>query len=117
MRRRRGSRGLRPSPPPGTPGWLATAAAAQRHNYARRTKAAWGLKFRPLGVGLAVAPASEVTDLTAAANAMPKSKYAKSYSEPTLWKKLGFAIVGTLPRAFRHASLGDVDAYVMHRFL
>jgi len=34
-----------------------------------------------------------------------------------LWKKLGFEIVGTLPRAFRHATLGDVDAYVMHRFL
>jgi L-amino acid N-acyltransferase YncA len=34
-----------------------------------------------------------------------------------LWKKLGFQIVGTLPKAFRHASLGDVDAYVMHRFL
>lgn len=35
----------------------------------------------------------------------------------SLWKKLGFEIVGTLPRAFRHAALGDVDAYVMHRFL
>ena len=34
-----------------------------------------------------------------------------------LWKKLGFTIVGTLPQAFRHASLGLVDAYVMHRFL
>ena len=34
-----------------------------------------------------------------------------------LWKKLGFGIVGTLPKAFRHATLGDVDAYVMHRFL
>ena len=34
-----------------------------------------------------------------------------------LWKKLGFNIVGTLPKAFRHATLGDVDAYVMHRFL
>lgn len=34
-----------------------------------------------------------------------------------LWKKLGFAIIGTLPKAFRHATLGDVDAYVMHRFL
>ena len=34
-----------------------------------------------------------------------------------LWKKLGFAIVGTLPRAFNHARLGYVDAYVMHRFL
>ena len=34
-----------------------------------------------------------------------------------LWKKLGFEIVGTLPKTFRHATLGDVDAYVMHRFL
>jgi L-amino acid N-acyltransferase YncA len=34
-----------------------------------------------------------------------------------LWQKLGFTIVGTLPKAFRHARLGDVDAYVMHRFL
>lgn len=34
-----------------------------------------------------------------------------------LWKKLGFEIVGTLPKAFRHAMLGHVDALVMHRFL
>lgn len=34
-----------------------------------------------------------------------------------LWKKLGFEIVGTLPKAFEHAKLGRVDAYVMHRFL
>lgn len=34
-----------------------------------------------------------------------------------LWKKMGFAIVGTLPKAFRHPRLGLVDAFVMHRFL
>ena len=34
-----------------------------------------------------------------------------------LWQSLGFRIVGTLPRAFRHGALGLVDAYVMHRFL
>jgi L-amino acid N-acyltransferase YncA len=34
-----------------------------------------------------------------------------------LWKKLGFEIVGTLPKAFDHRALGKVDAYVMHRFL
>jgi len=34
-----------------------------------------------------------------------------------LWRKLGFAIVGTLPKAFRHQSLGYVDAYVMYRSL
>jgi L-amino acid N-acyltransferase YncA len=32
-----------------------------------------------------------------------------------LWKQLGFSIVGTLPKAFRHLELGLVDAYVMHR--
>ena len=34
-----------------------------------------------------------------------------------LWQKLGFAIVGTLPGAFRHRVLGDVDAYVMFKTL
>jgi L-amino acid N-acyltransferase YncA len=34
-----------------------------------------------------------------------------------LWKSLGFSIVGTLPKAFLHARLGHVDAYVMFRFL
>ncbi len=34
-----------------------------------------------------------------------------------LWKKIGFAIIGTLPKAFRHRDLGYVDAYVMYRFL
>jgi L-amino acid N-acyltransferase YncA/ADP-ribose pyrophosphatase YjhB (NUDIX family) len=34
-----------------------------------------------------------------------------------LWQSLGFRIVGTLPRSFRHGTLGLVDAYVMHRFL
>jgi GNAT superfamily N-acetyltransferase len=34
-----------------------------------------------------------------------------------LWQRCGFTIVGTIPRAFRHASLGLVDCYVMHRFL
>jgi RimJ/RimL family protein N-acetyltransferase len=34
-----------------------------------------------------------------------------------LWRKLGFAIAGTLPGAFRHAQLGYVDAHVMFRRL
>ncbi|HEY9844548.1 MAG: N-acetyltransferase family protein [Candidatus Sericytochromatia bacterium] len=34
-----------------------------------------------------------------------------------LWQKLGFAIVGTIPEAFRHRQLGFVAAYVMHRKL
>ncbi len=34
-----------------------------------------------------------------------------------LWESLGFEIAGTLPQAFRHSTLGLVDAYVMYRFL
>ncbi len=34
-----------------------------------------------------------------------------------LWKRLGFSIIGTSPKAYRHAQLGLVDAYIMHRFL
>ena len=34
-----------------------------------------------------------------------------------LWQRHGFAIVGTVPRAFRHATLGPTDIHVMHRFL
>ena len=34
-----------------------------------------------------------------------------------LWRKLGFAIVGTLPGAFRHQRLGFVDALVMYKQL
>ena len=34
-----------------------------------------------------------------------------------LWKELGFAIVGTLPGAFRHPRLGFVDVYVMFKEL
>ena len=34
-----------------------------------------------------------------------------------LWQKHGFAIAGTLPGAFDHPTLGEVDAHVMYRRL
>lgn len=34
-----------------------------------------------------------------------------------LWCRNGFEIVGRLPRAFRHPTLGYIDAYVMYRGL
>jgi L-amino acid N-acyltransferase YncA len=34
-----------------------------------------------------------------------------------LWRSLGFAIVGTVPAAFRHARHGLVDLHIMHRRL
>jgi L-amino acid N-acyltransferase YncA len=34
-----------------------------------------------------------------------------------LWQKLGFEIVGKLPQAFKHPSKGNIDAYVMYKWL
>lgn len=34
-----------------------------------------------------------------------------------LWLKLGFRIVGIVPKAFSHKKLGMVDIYLMHKFL
>ena len=34
-----------------------------------------------------------------------------------LWQKHGFEIVGRVPRAFRHRTLGPVDVLIMHRAL
>lgn len=34
-----------------------------------------------------------------------------------LWQRHGFEIVGTLPGAFRHPRLGEVDAHVMYKRL
>jgi ribosomal protein S18 acetylase RimI-like enzyme len=34
-----------------------------------------------------------------------------------LWEKHGFEIIGTLPKAFRHARLGYVDAHLMYKQL
>jgi len=45
--------------------------------------------------------------------------YVVSTNTPAveLYRKLGFTIVGTLPKAFEHRRLGLVDVYVMFRFL
>jgi L-amino acid N-acyltransferase YncA len=34
-----------------------------------------------------------------------------------LWQKMGFKIIGTVPRAYRHARQGLTDVFIMHRFL
>lgn len=34
-----------------------------------------------------------------------------------LWQSLGFAIIGTVPEAFEHQSLGPVAIHIMHRTL
>lgn len=35
----------------------------------------------------------------------------------SLWKKMGFCIVGTIPNAYQHQHLGKVDIYIMYRGL
>jgi GNAT superfamily N-acetyltransferase len=34
-----------------------------------------------------------------------------------LWQALGFRIIGTVPEAFEHPTLGRVGLHVMHRYL
>lgn len=34
-----------------------------------------------------------------------------------LWQKCGFQIIGTLPKAYQHQTLGLVDAHVMYQWL
>lgn len=34
-----------------------------------------------------------------------------------LWKKLGYAIIGTIPKAYNHKTLGMIDSYIMHKQL
>ncbi len=35
----------------------------------------------------------------------------------SLWKKLGYSIIGTIPKAYLHKQLGYVDSYIMHKSL
>lgn len=42
---------------------------------------------------------------------------ASNIAAVRLWERLGFAVVGRIPRAFVHSTLGEVDALIMHRTL
>lgn len=42
---------------------------------------------------------------------------ASNHIAVALWQRLGFSIVGTVPNAYRHASLGEVDTHVMYKSL
>ncbi|OHU84295.1 MULTISPECIES: GNAT family N-acetyltransferase [Pseudoalteromonas] len=34
-----------------------------------------------------------------------------------LWKKLGYDIIGTIPKAYKHPQLGYIDSFIMHKLL
>lgn len=42
---------------------------------------------------------------------------ASNHRAIALWTRMGFAIVGRIPKAYLHATNGYTDALVMHRFL
>lgn len=70
------------------------------------------------GIGRVLVTHSLAQAQTAGFMAM-QFNYVVSTNAPAveLYKKLGFYIAGTLPKAFRHQQLGLVDAFVMFRFL
>lgn len=45
--------------------------------------------------------------------------YVVSTNTPAvnLWQSLGFKIIGISPKSYKHAQLGYVDIFIMHRFL
>jgi ribosomal protein S18 acetylase RimI-like enzyme len=70
------------------------------------------------GIGTLLAEHSLVAARAAGFEAMQFNAVVSTNARAVaLWQRLGFTIVGTVPRAFRHRTLGDVDLHVMHRFL
>ena len=42
---------------------------------------------------------------------------ASNHAAVRLWQELGFRIIGTVPEAFAHPTLGRVGLHIMHRYL
>lgn len=74
--------------------------------------------FRGRGVASAMCEHSIATARSAGFRAM-QFNFVVSTNETAvrLWQRHGFEILGRLPKAFRHATLGEVDALVMYRSL
>ena len=76
------------------------------------------LSARGLGVGRAMGEHSLVEAGRLGFRAMQFNfVISTNASAVRLWQQLGFAIIGTLPGAFRHSTLGFVDVHVMFRSL
>lgn len=73
---------------------------------------------RGQGIATGLCEHSKETAVQAGFKAMQFNLVAASnVSAVRLWQKLGFAIIGTLPKAFNHPQAGYVDAYVMYQWL
>jgi len=70
------------------------------------------------GIASALCEHSQVEAITLGFRAMQFNLVVSTNQRAIrLWQRLGFAIVGRLPNAFRHRSLGFVDALVMYKVL
>jgi ribosomal protein S18 acetylase RimI-like enzyme len=70
------------------------------------------------GVGRALADAVLARARTDGYRAMQFNAVVETNARArALWESLGFAVVGRVPGAFRHATRGDVDLLIMHRWL
>lgn len=73
---------------------------------------------RGQGVAAAMCRHSQSEALAAGFRAMQFNLVLESNAGAVrLWQSLGFKIIGTIPEAFAHPSLGFVDAHVMHKRL
>jgi len=73
---------------------------------------------RGRGLATAMCEHSQTVALELAYKAMQFNFVASSNEEAVrLWSKLGFEIVGRLPKAFNHSDRGFVDALVMYKWL
>jgi ribosomal protein S18 acetylase RimI-like enzyme len=73
---------------------------------------------RNCGVGRALVAHCMETSRSAGFRAMQFNQVLSTNTAAlALYKSLGFQIAGMIPEAFEHASLGYVDAYILHRAL
>ncbi|KDM93423.1 GNAT family N-acetyltransferase [Photobacterium galatheae] len=73
---------------------------------------------RGRGVAKAMCEHSQQMAITLGFRAMQfNSVVSTNEAAVALWQKLGYQIVGTIPGAYRHRTLGDVDTFVMYKQL
>jgi ribosomal protein S18 acetylase RimI-like enzyme len=76
------------------------------------------LQARGRGVAASMCEHSQQQAVSRGFRAMQYNLVASSnLAAVHLWQKMGFTIVGSLPGAFAHPTLGFVDAYVMYKLL
>jgi RimJ/RimL family protein N-acetyltransferase len=75
-------------------------------------------RARGLGVATAMCEHSQITALEMGFKAMQFNLVVETnVGAVRLWQKLGFKIIGTIPKAFLHSERGYVGAHVMYKWL